>query len=1197
MLPSNKLLPNASIPLRIFLVAAVYFVSGRLGLLLAIPPGYATAFWPPAGVALSAVLLFGYRMLPGIWVGSFGLNLWVSRTNGSDQAMAADLAISLSIGCGAVAQAFGSMWLVRRFSLYPNSLSKLGDIFRFLFLAAFLGSMIAATWGVATLWLSGRVVMDEVLLSWRTWWLGDAMGVVLLTPLAAASSVVQPFWRRRVLLVSLPTAATFAIVLLIFFAASGIEKQSRQSHFEQYAIEHTHHLVKTFDLYLAELDALARFVSQKPNMDAQDFKRFAQSAVENRPGIEGLSWNPIVTREERIEFEAAMQQGGFEHFRIMERREDDTLVPASTADEYVVVKYIEPLEVNRPALGLDVSLIAERRAALERARDTGYPAANGSISLVQHPKRSDGVLIFQPVYASGRIPKSVEKRREYVRGYTALVLLLGDVLDTAGRSRHSKDVVLTIEKTDTEGARTLWYSSPTADSLHDKASVDPSYEHHFDLAGQKLALRAVPSRSYRVAHRSWEPWFVELGGLFFTSLFEIFLLFVTGQHSRQEELVSERTKELSSTNAKLQAIMDASTHTVIVATDTQGTITLFNTGAERLLGYSASEMIGKHTPTIFHVREEMEAHARWLRETYGYPEQGMQAIFARAVDGYLDQRDWTFVRKDGKHRTASLIVTPKRDERGVVIGFVGVAHDVTEARKADERFRVLFDQSSDAHLLFNEFNGIIDCNQAAIEMLRCKDKQEVLGLHPAALSPEYQPDGRRSMEKCIEMDATARRNGYHRFDWMHRRQNGEDFLCEVALTPVTLVGQSALLVVWHDLTERQKTQQALIESEERLRLSLDNSKQGFWDWNILSGEVVLDDRWSESIGFAPGDLPNRIASLERAVHPEDFPRVQAILAEHFAGREELYCVDYRVRFKTGEWVWVNATGRVCRRDADGRPLRMIGTVQDISERKNSEQILAQRAAELARSNAELEQFAYAASHDLREPLRMVQSFCGLLEEDYSERLDETARRYIGFAVDGAGRMQRLVDDLLEFSRVGRSNETLEAIPLKEVVESAWKNLAAAVVDSNARIELGELPTIFGDRGRLEQVFQNLLGNAVKFRGADAPLIRVSAARTGEEWRITVSDNGIGIDAEHVPQLFTVFRRLHTRDEYEGTGIGLALCKRIVEFHGGRIWLESALGQGTRVHFTATGIDTFGQETNETEFADRVAAELFAGHRV
>jgi len=240
---------------------------------------------------------------------------------------------------------------------------------------------------------------------------------------------------------------------------------------------------------------------------------------------------------------------------------------------------------------------------------------------------------------------------------------------------------------------------------------------------------------------------------------------------------------------------------------------------------------------------------------------------------------------------------------------------------------------------------------------------------------------------------------------------------------------------------------------------------------------------------------------------------------------------------------------------------------ELDERRRTEQQLARYSQELARSNAELEQFAYVASHDLQEPLRMVASFTQLLAKRYRDRLDQDAHEFIGYAVDGATRMQRLINDLLAYSRVGTRGKPFQLKDGNDVFRQARDNLTKAIEDSGALIFTDHLPSVKGDEMQLIQLFQNLMANAIKFRGPESPQIQVSAAKNGREWVFTVKDNGIGIAPEHQERIFSIFQRLHQRSEYPGTGIGLAMCKKIVERHGGRIWVESQVGAGSTFYFT------------------------------
>jgi PAS domain S-box-containing protein len=264
---------------------------------------------------------------------------------------------------------------------------------------------------------------------------------------------------------------------------------------------------------------------------------------------------------------------------------------------------------------------------------------------------------------------------------------------------------------------------------------------------------------------------------------------------------------------------------------------------------------------------------------------------------------------------------------------------------------------------------------------------------------------------------------------------------------------------------------------------------------------------------------------------------------------------------------------------------IVATMRDVTERHRAEQEISRRVAELLRSNQELEQFAYVTSHDLSEPLRMVASYTQLLQRRYADRFDGEAREFMDFIVGGAQRMKQLIDDLLLYSRAGRPGIPVKPLQLDRALDDALANLGHAIRESGARIERSELPEIVGDKSGMVQVFQNLIGNALKFRSDEPPVVRISAAGDAEGWVVTIADNGIGIAPEYFERIFVIFQRLHSRSKYEGTGIGLAICKKVVERHGGRIRVESAPGRGTRFHIhlprgggPALAHEAAGQET-------------------
>jgi light-regulated signal transduction histidine kinase (bacteriophytochrome) len=242
-------------------------------------------------------------------------------------------------------------------------------------------------------------------------------------------------------------------------------------------------------------------------------------------------------------------------------------------------------------------------------------------------------------------------------------------------------------------------------------------------------------------------------------------------------------------------------------------------------------------------------------------------------------------------------------------------------------------------------------------------------------------------------------------------------------------------------------------------------------------------------------------------------------------------------------------------------------MQDITERKRSERLLQESIEELARSNTELEQFTYIASHDLKEPLRMISSFTQLLEKRYKDKIDEDANDFIKFITEGVVRMQDLINSLLAYSRIGKLSKEFEKIDLNDVLKNVIDNLQQLINETNAEVIYDSLPSLFVDKNQLLQVFQNLISNAIKFHGKESPQVRVSARPDNQCWVFSIRDNGIGIDPKDFERIFIIFQRLHAKDEYDGTGIGLAICKKIIEHHSGKIWVESEVGKGSTFYFS------------------------------
>lgn len=359
-------------------------------------------------------------------------------------------------------------------------------------------------------------------------------------------------------------------------------------------------------------------------------------------------------------------------------------------------------------------------------------------------------------------------------------------------------------------------------------------------------------------------------------------------------------------------------------------------------------------------------------------------------------------------------------------------------------------------------------------------------------------------------------------------------------------------------------EERLRESEERFRSLFEEAPVAYHE--IDRDGIVQRVNHAECtlLGFQGEDILGK--PIWQFVTPEEQARSREAIRRKISGEQPLAPFEREYRSRDGTQLTLEIHENLIR-NHDGEVIGIRSTMLDITERKKAELALAKQAEELARSNAELEQFAYVASHDLQEPLRMVGSYTQLLARRYKGKLGADADDFIHYAVDGANRMQTLINDLLAYSRVLRQGKPMALVSARDIFDTAVQNLHKAIEESGAEVTCGELPVIHGDQTQMIQLFQNLLGNGIKFRDDRRPEVRVEAERHGEHWRFSISDNGIGVDPQFSERIFVIFQRLHSRSEYPGTGIGLSICKRIVERHGGRIWVESQPGQGSTFQFT------------------------------
>ncbi|MEN3974134.1 PAS domain S-box protein [Emcibacter sp. SYSU 3D8] len=489
-------------------------------------------------------------------------------------------------------------------------------------------------------------------------------------------------------------------------------------------------------------------------------------------------------------------------------------------------------------------------------------------------------------------------------------------------------------------------------------------------------------------------------------------------------------------------------------------------------------------------------------------------------------------------------------------GEVGVlARAFQHYAQRESMFAAALESSEDA-VIATTPEGIVTGWNPAAEALYGYTAEEVLGKSSRMLVAE---DRQGDYRENLEIIASG--GGFHDVEVVHLAKDGRRLLLEARVSPVRgptgdLIGAVAML---SDVSEKRQLQ-------AKFQMAFEASPSGM----IMideSGTIMLSNsQIARNFGYEADELigqrievlvPDRV----RAGHPE---HVRSFLADPSA-RPIGVDRELRGRRKDGSEFAVEINLAPIRTETG---LLVLAAVLDVSERNRAAAALLAKTRDLERSNAELEQFAYVASHDLREPLRMVASYTELLAERYGGKLDERADKYVGYIVDGARRMQRLVSDLLALSRVGTQGKPLEPVDSAKVVKNVIRAMTPTIRESNAQVTAGILPVVAADEVQLGQLFQNLIGNAIKFRAPDrSPSIIIDATRSDGAWLFAVRDNGIGIENQYSERIFQMFQRLHGRDEYEGNGIGLAIAKKIVERHGGAIWLSSTVGEGTVFYFS------------------------------
>jgi PAS domain S-box-containing protein len=511
---------------------------------------------------------------------------------------------------------------------------------------------------------------------------------------------------------------------------------------------------------------------------------------------------------------------------------------------------------------------------------------------------------------------------------------------------------------------------------------------------------------------------------------------------------------------------------------------------------------------------------------------------------------------------------------GTVLGLLiatvagwSVQRDNSESKDSGAKYRGLLEAAPDAMVVVNQDGEIVLLNVQAEKQFGYR-RDELVGQKVKNIIPEGFAERLIADALRTSADALAQQIGTG-IELTGRRKNGSDFPIEIMLSPLESAEGILVTAAIRDISVRRDAENHLARMEGRYRGLLEAAPDAMVVVNPGGEIVLLNVQAEKQFGYSRDEL---VGQKVKNIIPEGF--AERLVADALRSAEDALAqqigtgIELTARRKNGSNFPIELMLSPLE-SAEG--ILVTAAIRDITTRKKAEANLLDKVEELNRSNEELGQFAYIASHDLQEPLRMVASYTQLLSRRYKGKLDADADEFIAFAVDGAGRMQRLIQDLLTYSRVGTKGQDMLDVSSEDALQQALINLRGAIEDSGALVTHDPLPAVLADEMQLVQLFQNLVGNAIKYQSPGIPKVHISASRNGpNKWVFSVKDNGLGIDPQYFEKIFGMFQRLHKREEFAGTGIGLAICKKIVERHGGSISVESEPGNGSTFQFALAG---------------------------
>ncbi len=1062
---------TSSYILQSLLLFSVYVISGRSPLLLSITTELVSPIWPPAGIGLACILLWGYRYIPSILLGAIVLNLFTISQNDISSITLTSALTATAIGVGALLQAVIGAYLVKSFMGNTSTkLVKINEIAIIFIFGGIIACFINALIGPLTLMFSGLLTGEVFFESAFTWWIGDTIGVALFTPIILLISSSSS--KLRKIIVAIPVFILLLITIVTFHNIKNTINTESQKEFDFLAESIVKSFEKNLKIYTNILAANASFINASENVTYKEFSLFTQAFIEKNPTIHSLSWSPKITHEQRKTHVDEIHQQGFPLFAIRDRSSGEMKL-ANRRDIYFPVTYISPYKGNEQAHGHDIfapDLISDnaRQKVLSLARDKARAISTSRISLVQQ-KGEYGLLIYQPVYKNNTLDGSVLSRQENLIGYTAGVFLLPSMLSPINKAAVNAGMHMIVNDLQATKEKKLLYDSRTEDKKQAKEDIPINIAAikkviTLDVAGRQWQFTFIQKEPKHSKAISWDLLLLLSGGLIFTAIFSAFLMIISAYTETIQQSVTEVKREETQ-----KPILIASFVGIIVLV--VAIILWFK--FEEQYKISNQEVIEKQAYlTKQEITSKVNSSARSLNR-----------LAAR----------W-----EARQRI------PQQEWNADVTQLINDLDALTTVEWVDANYYVrrLIPFLGNEKLL-----GLnIDFNGEHREALRIAEESDIITITP----PIRIVQGYDAFVTYIPLYIGNNFDGF-----IVGIYNLEDFT------------RKAFPSSFHDLFNIRITD----SGKNKVYDSFDNlPEKGL----ISSATATLfNEQWEITLWPKKAFLEQRNSHFTTTII-----LLSGILFSLLIG------------FSIYTALISNQRSRLLYRK----------TLNLQEARKEREQLIAK----LSSSNEELESFAYIASHDLKSPLRAINNISQWLEEDLAD-ISDTSKDHLKLLRSRIKRMESFLDDLLSYSRAGRNIENTEIISADKLANDVIQLLN---IPEAFKVEISDnLKDINIPRMPLEQVFHNLIGNALKHHNKEKDTIIIKGKDIGDFYEFSIKDGGAGIPKEFHEKIFDMFKTLRPRDEVEGSGIGLALVKKILTNFGGSIRLESEINKGTTFTFT------------------------------